>query len=121
MKRISELFNVNTFIVSQTNPHIIPFISEEKVSKSRFSFWRIFKNLVFSEIRHRFMQIQSLGLLSNTVSKYLSVFTQEYKGDITILPVPRWIDYFKILSNPTQEDIERCKIFGARRTFPSKF
>jgi TAG lipase/steryl ester hydrolase/phospholipase A2/LPA acyltransferase len=27
MKRISELFNVNTFIVSQVNPHVVPFIS----------------------------------------------------------------------------------------------
>ena len=29
MKRIAELFNVNTFIVSQTNPHVHPFIAVE--------------------------------------------------------------------------------------------
>jgi TAG lipase / steryl ester hydrolase / phospholipase A2 / LPA acyltransferase len=27
MKRLSELFNVNTFIVSQVNPHVCPFVS----------------------------------------------------------------------------------------------
>lgn len=27
MQRISELFNVNTFIVSQVNPHVCPFVS----------------------------------------------------------------------------------------------
>lgn len=27
MQRMSELFNVNTFIVSQVNPHVVPFIS----------------------------------------------------------------------------------------------
>jgi predicted acylesterase/phospholipase RssA len=27
MQRMSELFNVNTFIVSQVNPHVLPFIS----------------------------------------------------------------------------------------------
>ena len=27
MQRIAELFNVNTFIVSQVNPHVCPFVS----------------------------------------------------------------------------------------------
>jgi len=27
MQRMSELFNVNTFIVSQVNPHVVPFVS----------------------------------------------------------------------------------------------
>lgn len=27
MARISELFNVNAFIVSQVNPHVVPFLS----------------------------------------------------------------------------------------------
>lgn len=29
MKRLTELFNVNTFIVSQVNPHVCPFVSVE--------------------------------------------------------------------------------------------
>ena len=32
IKRMSELFNVNTFIVSQVNPHVVPFISAGKHS-----------------------------------------------------------------------------------------
>jgi TAG lipase/steryl ester hydrolase/phospholipase A2/LPA acyltransferase len=27
MQRLSELFNINHFIVSQVNPHVVPFIS----------------------------------------------------------------------------------------------
>ena len=27
MQRLTELFNVNTFIVSQVNPHVCPFVS----------------------------------------------------------------------------------------------
>ena len=27
MQRLTELFNVNTFIVSQVNPHVVPFVS----------------------------------------------------------------------------------------------
>ena len=26
MQRLTELFNVNTFIVSQVNPHVCPFV-----------------------------------------------------------------------------------------------
>ena len=29
LHRIAELFNVNTFLVSQVNPYVIPFISED--------------------------------------------------------------------------------------------
>lgn len=29
MSRMSELFNINTFIVSQVNPHVAPFITSD--------------------------------------------------------------------------------------------
>lgn len=29
VERMSELFNINTYIVSQVNPHFIPFISSD--------------------------------------------------------------------------------------------
>jgi len=32
MQRMSELFNINTFIVSQVNPHVCPFISSDGIS-----------------------------------------------------------------------------------------
>jgi len=73
--RLSELFNVNHFIVSQVNPHVIPFIQKTKngfsvsisftnyplnpfysikVSRpgTRFSF------LIQSEATHRIQQVQ---------------------------------------------------------------
>ena len=28
MQRLSELFNVNNFIVSQVNPYVVPFLNE---------------------------------------------------------------------------------------------
>ena len=39
MQRMSELFNINTFIVSQVNPHVAPFINADAHShaKSRLS------------------------------------------------------------------------------------
>jgi TAG lipase/steryl ester hydrolase/phospholipase A2/LPA acyltransferase len=73
--RISELFNVNHFIVSQTNPHAIPFMSkpqrtrkkqendeEQSPSMIRRGWW-VMRYLVTSELAHRFRQAVTRGLV----------------------------------------------------------
>ena len=62
MLRISELFNVNSFIVSQTNPFAIPFMDAEDgggFGGKKTSFWTLFKNLIGSEIKLRFSQVSN--------------------------------------------------------------
>jgi predicted acylesterase/phospholipase RssA len=125
MQRMSELFNVNTFIVSQVNPMVIPFLDQDdnkeffNTEKNKFNFWRLLKNLLFSEIKHRCQQIQSLGILPNSLSKILNIITQDYRGHVTIFPVPKITDYLSVLSNPTKESIQYCCKHSAKRTFPS--
>jgi len=56
MNRMAELFNINTFIVSQVNPHVAPFITSDAYSheKSRLR-RRIFtkmRTLAGNEITH---------------------------------------------------------------------
>jgi len=50
MQRLAELFNINTFIVSQVNPHVAPFVSVDSgdVLDTKFSkrFVRTTKALV---------------------------------------------------------------------------
>ena len=79
MAKLSELFNVNHFIVSQVNPHIVPFL--EKSSTVRKSFSHSGKaetqeaanrsdgglngtalNLAISEIMHRMHMMSELGI-----------------------------------------------------------
>jgi hypothetical protein len=62
MKRISELFNVNTFIVSQVNPFVYPFLDHEDggglfETGRRLTLWRILKYLIGSEFKHRCAQV----------------------------------------------------------------
>jgi len=63
MQRLSELFNVNIFLVSQTNPWVIPFLEKDdgfevfNYEKKKFNFWRLLKSLLFSEIKHRINQV----------------------------------------------------------------
>jgi predicted acylesterase/phospholipase RssA len=75
ISRISELFNVNHFIVSQTNPHAIPFMSkplrtrkkqenDEEQSRSMVRRgWWVMRYLVTSELAHRFRQAVTMGLV----------------------------------------------------------
>ncbi len=56
MQRLSELFNVNTFIVSQVNPHIVPFVSVSAgdVLDSKLSrrYVTVVKELMGNEVGH---------------------------------------------------------------------
>ena len=56
MKRLSALFNVNTFFVSQVNPHVCPFVSVDNVevmdTKLRRKVSRSIKALIGNQIRH---------------------------------------------------------------------
>ena len=54
MTRLSELFNVNHFIVSQVNPHVAPFVY---VNESKRGFFSAFFYLFKSELKHRVMQV----------------------------------------------------------------
>lgn len=64
MQRLSELFNVNIFLVSQTNPWVIPFLDQDdgfelfNYEKSKLNFWKLIKNLIHSEIKHRLQQVK---------------------------------------------------------------
>lgn len=52
MHRLSELFNVNHFIVSQASAYAVPF-----ASLKHGSFWNKFLYLITSEIRHWLYQV----------------------------------------------------------------
>ena len=79
MAKLSELFNVNHFVVSQVNPHIVPFL--EKSNSVRKSFYNSGKaetqesanrpdggfngtalSLAVGEIMHRMHMMSELGI-----------------------------------------------------------
>lgn len=54
------------------------------------------------------------------MSKIFNIVTQDYHGHVTIFPVPKIWDYFRVITNPTKESIAQCTIHSSRRTYPSK-
>ncbi|KJE89682.1 hypothetical protein CAOG_08476 [Capsaspora owczarzaki ATCC 30864] len=115
MARLSELFNVNQFIVSQVNPHVVPFMRSTKKSFSS-SVWREWgKAILLSEIKHRVIQLVELGLFPKMFQPML---TQRYEGDITIVPDLGLLDLAKVLGNPNEKDLQHYLRLGERCTWP---
>jgi len=108
-QKLSEMFNVNAFIVSQTNPWLLPFLTPEDGGGTwgdtfNFKLFKTVKRLLLMEFKHRVQQLNLLNF-SSALTWFLGIFTQEYRGHVTIWPVPAVKDYLNILSNPTDESI----------------
>ncbi|KAI0390601.1 patatin-domain-containing protein [Xylariaceae sp. FL0594] len=130
MVRLAEMFNVNHFIVSQVNPHVVPFLAKDDtpntpvgnhrsdVYKSDSDWLRTVTSLAKSEAIHRMQFMAELGILPTTFGKLRSILSQKYAGDINILPAIGVSDLPNVLRNPTAEFMTRSCLLGERATWP---
>eukprot|EP00735_Rhodelphis_limneticus_P014176 TRINITY_DN8178_c0_g1::TRINITY_DN8178_c0_g1_i1::g.7126::m.7126 TRINITY_DN8178_c0_g1::TRINITY_DN8178_c0_g1_i1::g.7126 ORF type:complete len:795 (-),score=134.26,sp/Q9LZA6/SDP1_ARATH/32.65/7e-66,DUF3336/PF11815.3/9.2e-28,Patatin/PF01734.17/2.9e-18 TRINITY_DN8178_c0_g1_i1:112-2496(-) len=118
MKRLSELFGVNHFIVSQTNPHIVPFLDQADPSETSL-LWHL-QRVLYVELVHHFTQLgRFLPFGLGTICEQFMV--QQFTGchwDITVWPEFEWKDYICILAHPDPNDIERFYLGGQRAIWP---
>lgn len=121
MKRLGRLFNVNQFIVSQTNPHSVPFLASRHgrgvaslLLDAGLSSSRAQVGAMLKVARERVRQPQ----LQNVVEHAYALTEQSYRGDINIHPpVSFWL-YRRLLANPTPEDLQRYTKIGEQVTWP---
>lgn len=127
MTRLAEMFNVNHFIVSQVNPHVVPFLAKDDVaiteeakkgSDSGPGWVYTLTHLAKDEAMHRMHMLAELGIFPNLVTKARSVLSQKYSGDITILPDIDYKDFPRMLKNPTPEFMIQACLGGQRATWP---
>jgi TAG lipase/steryl ester hydrolase/phospholipase A2/LPA acyltransferase len=127
MTRLAEMFNVNHFIVSQVNPHVVPFLAKEEeivtaeaqeAAVTSPSWMSLSASLCKGEVMHRLQQLADTGFLPNLVTKGRSVLSQRYSGDINIFPKINYADFPRVLSNPTPEYMIGCMLTGQRATWP---
>jgi len=118
MKRLSELFNVNCFIVSQVNPHMVPYLNVKYFLQKKHPVLQRAWFVVWDELKHRFIQFSELGLIPAYFRRLVTVVAQKYEGDITIVPQFSAQDYRTLLSNPSMQIIEGCMDKGSRATWP---
>lgn len=129
MTRLAEMFNVNHFIVSQVNPHVVPFLAKEEYAiaaeaqqpSPAFSagpgWMHSMASFAKGEALHRLEVLAEMGVFPNTMSKVRSVLNQRYSGDITIFPAISYTNFPKILSNPTTDYMLRCLLAGEQATW----
>ncbi|KAL2061288.1 hypothetical protein VTL71DRAFT_7561 [Oculimacula yallundae] len=127
MTRLAEMFNVNHFIVSQVNPHVVPFLVKDDISITKSAnsehdagpgWVYTLTNLAKDEALHRMQVLAELGIFPNLVTKARSVLSQKYSGDITILPEIEYKDFPRMLKNPTTEFMLQACLCGERATWP---
>jgi len=134
MTRLAEMFNVNHFIVSQVNPHVIPFLAKEEdimaleARQSEFAsvqaqvpgpgWLQTLASLARDEMMHRMLVLSELGIFPNILTKTRSVLSQHYSGDITILPEVPYAQFPNVLKNPTTEFMLQAMLSGERATWP---
>lgn len=131
MTRLAEMFNVNHFIVSQVNPHVVPFLSKndhlspddgpDRPSinhRDEYDWVYTLTTLARDEALHRLQFMAELGFLPNLATKFRTILSQKYSGDINILPDISMHDLPRLLKNPSTEYMLRSCLLGERATWP---
>lgn len=121
MQRIVRLHNVSRSIVSQANPHVLPFLGIHE-SRNLFSY---LANSMISNLQNFTMNFLEFGVLLSdkmpwlsSLDKLRSMIDQEYKGDINIYYPMKPDDVFRIFSNPDNEEYKRYLKMGEFSTYP---
>jgi NTE family protein len=118
-KRLARLYGVNHYIVSQTNPAVLPFVSDSlrpsgnrAIIKSTVArTGREWVNAAATIARKPLQRNPSLHRASNL---FLSLLNQNYLGDINLVPKNRFPNPFTLLSYPSSDRIAKMMKDGER-------
>ncbi|MCG8370562.1 MAG: DUF3336 domain-containing protein [Proteobacteria bacterium] len=122
-KRLARLYGVNHYIVSQTNPYVIPFIDTTKrktdvISELKYALTdtaRAWINAGAAIFEKPISWVPEVERLANSA---LSVINQSYFGDITIAPLRKLHNPLKTLAWRSREEIAALIDEGERATWP---
>lgn len=124
IERLMHLYDVNYTIVSQTNPHIVPFLDRQPY-QDRTSLSQLPYKWLKAEIKFHgkaltdYVRKNAESELVRQVSGQLyAMMDQRYNGDVTIAPHYKLAHYARVMSNPTPEFVRELMLQGERATWP---
>jgi NTE family protein len=122
-KRLARLYGVNHYVVSQTNPHVIPFVTDSKRRQDTIGIWKdagtkTARALVNASATTLKRPLSLSPTLARATNLWLSVINQDYVGDINILPANRYFNPFRVLAFLTEQEIRDLVQAGERATWP---
>jgi TAG lipase/steryl ester hydrolase/phospholipase A2/LPA acyltransferase len=122
INKVNRLHNINHYIVSQTNPYIVPFLSDEVAHTGLIPFIQdvILKAPMvqiehFLELVHQHFDVPGIGSM---IKKAHAVASQTYRGDITIYPEKHLMNIGKMFTNFGPEEVKKMIMEGRRATWP---
>ncbi|RCK54673.1 hypothetical protein Cantr_03789 [Candida viswanathii] len=138
VEALNTYYNVNFTIVSQVNPHISLFYfapkgtvgrpvstSKSKTSREKYASFRggfiatALEQLFRLEIKKWLQIIKSLDLLPHFLQQdWSNIWLQNFSGTITIWPRNRLVDFWYILSDPTERRMAEIIAKGERCMYP---
>jgi TAG lipase/steryl ester hydrolase/phospholipase A2/LPA acyltransferase len=122
-KQLARLYGTNHYIVSYINPMLLPVFRDHKVEGRKF---QPVVNMMKGSARNLLKVSESL------MGKYLSpssnvalvnklmhdILSQDYVGDVSIVPERRMMSPLKLVSPNTFEEIAELMREGERQTWP---
>lgn len=122
-KRLARLYGVNHYIVSQTNPHVLPFVTDGRRKQTSFGLLQTANRRATREWFNAITLIidradKRNGQITRVTSLMRSIINQDYVGDINILPDYRLINPTRLLGFPGEKQVHRLIASGERCTRP---
>ena len=122
-KRLARLYGVNHYIASQTNPLVLPFVTDKKVKEGslatvRHAAQRTLKEWVEAGAMLMHKPLSSKPQLHKLMHNIASVVRQEYTADINIIPPKRLFNPFKLLALRSEQDVMEMIRAGEQATWP---
>ncbi|MEM1113319.1 MAG: DUF3336 domain-containing protein [Pseudomonadota bacterium] len=122
-KRLARLYGVNHYVVSQTNPHVLPFVTDGHRKKTTRG---LLENAARRSAREWFNAVTMMldradrnnGAVTQVTSLMRSVVNQDYVGDINILPDYKLINPMGLLAFPSERRMGKLIASGQRCTWP---
>ncbi len=122
-KRLARLYGVNHYIVSQTNPHVLPFVTDGHRKKTSLG---LLQNAGLRATREWFNAVTMIidradkgnGRITQATSLMRSIINQDYVGDINILPDYRLVNPRNLLGFPGEKQVLKYVASGERCTWP---
>ncbi|KAI0408880.1 hypothetical protein F4802DRAFT_616677 [Xylaria palmicola] len=132
LARISQLFNVNHFIVSQARPYLIPFLESDMHGPSPHHAGVLGRHrraaqvaahlfrIVGLEARHRLRQLDALGLLPAAARRFLVDEEGIHHGaSVVLVPDVAAGDFVRLLETPTRAALGHWIRRGERGVWPA--
>lgn len=119
--RLSRLLNVNHYIVSQANPHVLPFLKLEQRGGMLSATADAVAGAARAQVRHALgMARRRMGDSRwHTPLEFAhAMANQNYTGHIDIHPELKLRDYTRVMKNPSLSELEAYINGGERATWP---